>query len=206
MQAGRHQTGDMGHIHHEQGINFIGDPSEPGKIDDPRIGAGPGHNHFRFFGKGDALNLFHINPAGFFFYAIGDEVIKLTGKIDAAAVGQMAAMGQIHAQHLVAGLQTGEIDRHIGLTAGMGLHIGVFGTKEFHGPGNGQRFNFVRIFAAAVIAFAGVAFRIFVGKNGALGFKHGGADDVFRGDELKLIGLALEFIADGSVNGRVCLF
>ena len=53
------------------------------------------------------------------------------------------------------------------------------------------------MFAAAVIAFAGIAFGVFVGKLAALRFHYGGADVVFRGNQLDMVLLALVFGGDG---------
>jgi hypothetical protein len=45
--------------------------------------------------------------------------------------------------------------------------------------------------AATVIALSGVAFRVFVGEHGALGFPDFIADKVFRGDEFHVVFLAV---------------
>ena len=45
----------------------------------------------------------------------------------------------------------------------MGLHVYIFCAKEFFGAVNRQLLGNVHVFAAAVIAFAGVAFGVFVG-------------------------------------------
>ena len=42
----------------------------------------------------------------------------------------MTAVGKIHAEHHVAGLQHGKIDRRVGLRAAVRLNVGVLGVKE----------------------------------------------------------------------------
>ncbi len=38
----------------------------------------------------------------------------------------MAAMGEVHGQHFVAGFEEGKINGHVRAAAGVGLDIGVF--------------------------------------------------------------------------------
>ena len=51
--------------------------------------------------------------------------------------------------------------------------------------------------AAAVIALAGIALGVLVRHHRAGGFEHGGADEVFRGDQLEPFGLPPRFVGDG---------
>ena len=73
------------------------------------------------------------------------------------------------------------------------------------GAVDGELFGDIDDLAAAVVAAAGIAFRVFVGQDGALGLQHGGGDDVFRGDQLDLILLAGEFAADGERQFRIAV-
>ena len=43
--------------------------------------------------------------------------LTFSGQVHRRAVGQVSAVGQVHAKDGVAGLQKGEIDRHVGLCA-----------------------------------------------------------------------------------------
>jgi hypothetical protein len=61
----------------------------------------------------------------------------------------------------------------------------------------GEVLDDVREFATAVVAFAGIAFRVFVGEDRACGLKHGAADEVLRGDHLEALVLAGDFVSDG---------
>ena len=45
----------------------------------------------------------------------------------------------------------------------MGLHVYILCAEEFFGAVNRQLLGNVHVFAAAVVAFAGVAFGVFVG-------------------------------------------
>ena len=75
--------------------------------------------------------------------------------------------------------------------------------EERLGAVDGELFNHVNMFAAAVPAFAGVAFGIFVGEAGALRFHHGTAGEIFRGNQLNVLKLPLTFFFDGFGDLRV---
>ena len=85
----------------------------------------------------------------------------------------------------------------------MGLHVGVFRAKKFLGPLPRQIFHDVGKLAAAVVAFAGIAFGILVGEDRAHGFEHGFADKVLGSDQLQAFMLAANFVIDGSGNLRI---
>ena len=61
----------------------------------------------------------------------------------------MAALGQVHAQHRVAGLEQGEVHRQVGLGAGVGLDVGVLRPKELAGAVPGDVLHNVHALAAA---------------------------------------------------------
>ncbi len=109
----------------------------------------------------------------------------------------MAAGGEAHAEHRVAGMEQGEEDRLVGLRAGMRLHVGEGAAEQLFRPIDCQGFRHVNIDAAAIVAASGVAFGVFVGQHGPLGFQHRGGDDVLRGDQFDAVLLPVEFRADG---------
>ncbi len=61
----------------------------------------------------------------------------------------------------------------------------------------------VDVFAAAVIALAGIAFGVLVGQLRALRGHHGRARVVFRGDQLDVLFLAVVFLLDGVPDLRI---
>ena len=86
----------------------------------------------------------------------------------------------------------------------MGLHVDMLGAREEgFGAVDGELFDDVDVFASAVPAFAGVAFGVFVGEAGALGFHDCAAGEVFGGDEFDAFKLALVLFLDGVENGAV---
>ena len=93
---------------------------------------------------------------------------QTAGKIDRTAVGEMSAVGQVHAENGISGLNGGKISPHVGLGTRMRLHVGVLRPEQLPGPLDGQVFGHVHIFAAPVVTLAGIAFGVFVGHDAAL--------------------------------------
>ena len=94
-----------------------------------------------------------INPLVLLAHAVVDDLEELAGEIRLVAVRQMAAVAQVHGEHLVAGLEEGEIDRHVRAAAGVRLDVGVLGAEQLLGAVNGQLLDGVHVLAAAVPAF-----------------------------------------------------
>ena len=117
----------------------------------------------------------------------------------------MSAVVQIHAQNGVAGLEQSQIHSHIGLGAGMGLHIGMLRAEQLLGPVDSQIFDLIHIFTAAVVAGAGVALGIFVGQMAAHSLQNGGADKVLGGDKLDMVLLPAQLPHHGVVYLSVLL-
>ena len=106
------------------------------------------------------------------------------------AVRQVAAVGQVHAEHGVAGLQRGHVHGHVGLRAGVRLHVGVLRAEKLLRAIDGELLGDVHEFAAAVIALAGIALGVLIREHRAHGFEHGFGDEIFRWDQFDAGGLA----------------
>ena len=102
----------------------------------------------------------------------------------------MPAVGQVHAQHRITGLKQRKIHRHVGLRAGVGLHVGMLCTKQLFGPLNGQILHLVNVLAAAVIALAGIALGVFIGQDRPHGRHDRRRNKIFGGDQLDIPPLA----------------
>jgi hypothetical protein len=105
-------------------------------------------------------------------------------------VGEVAAVGEVHAQDGVARLEGGHEDRHVGLGPRVRLDVGVVGAEELLQARQGEALHHVGVLAPAVVAPPRVAFRVLVGEDGAHGLEHGFGHEVLRGDELELMPLA----------------
>ena len=105
-------------------------------------------------------------------------------------MSEVAAFGEAHAHDRVTRLQQAEEHALVGLRAGVGLNVGMFGTEQSLHAVDGQLLGSIDELAAAVVALAGIALSILVRELGALGCHHGGRRVVLRGDELDVLFLA----------------
>jgi hypothetical protein len=197
MHAGRDQPGEMRHVHHEDRADTVGDLAKTGEIDDARIGRAAGNDDARLVLAGEALHLVEIDAVVLAGHAILHRLEPFAGHVRCRAMGEMAAGRQTHAENGVAGLGEGEHDALVGLRAGMRLDIGVGAGKQPLGALDGDGLGDIDELAAAVIALARIALGIFVGEDAARRFQHRPRDDVLGGDQLDLMLLASQLLADG---------
>ncbi len=189
VHAAGDQAGDVRHVHHQRRADALGDRAHPREIDHARIGAGAGDDHLRLVLIGELLELLVIDPLIVLAHAVRDDRVELSRKIQRMAVREVAAVREVHAEHGVARLQQRQIHAHVGLRARVRLHVDVIGAEQRLGARDRQRFGDVHELAAAVIALARVALGVLVRHHRAGGFEHGGADEVFRRDQLQSVGL-----------------
>ena len=200
IDPGGDQAGVMRHIDHEDCADGFGHPGETGEVNLQRVGGSAGDDQLRlvFMRQG-----FHAVVVDFLFcvQAVGDDVEPLAGHVQFHAVRQMAAFRQAHAHDRVAGLQEGHEHRLVGLRTGVGLHIGgvVVGISavDFQDTVDRQLLGDVDKFAAAVIAFAGIALGVLVGQLRTLRLHDSVADVVLGGDQFDMFFLAVVFALDG---------
>ena len=159
----------------------------------------PGDNHLGpvLFGEGADLVVIDI-PV--FVQAVGHHPVMLARKVDGRTVGEMAAVGEVHAQDRVADVAEREIDRLIGLCARVGLHIGMLGAKQLAGTAAGDLLDNIDTLAAAVVALAGVALSILVGQNRPHRREDRGGDDVFARNQFDIAALAFKLLLHGGAD------
>lgn len=127
----------------------------------------------------------------------------IAGDIDRAAVGQMSAIGQIHAHDCIAGLQQAIIHSKVCLGTGMRLYIDMIRAEQFLCTVDSQLFHLIHIFAAAIVPFSRIPFRIFVGQHTSLCFHDRIADNIFRCDHFQFVSLTIQFFLNGAVYSAV---
>src|SRR4029077_16656031 len=96
----------------------------------------------------------------------------------------------------VAGLDQCMHDRRVGLRAGMRLHVGELRVEQRLDTVDRQLLDDVDVLAAAVVAPARVALRIFIGQHGTLSLHDRDRRVVFRRDHLEAAALAFELLTD----------
>ena len=123
--------------------------------------------------------------------AILDRVEPFPRHGGARAVRQVTTGVEAHPKDCLAGLDQREHHGRIGLRARMRLDVGETAIEQLLGALDGECLDCIRRGAALIVALAGIALGIFVGEHRALCFEHGLRNDIFGGDQLDLMPLAI---------------
>src|SRR5690606_33252651 len=129
---------DVSHEDKQVCSHFVGNGSEPGKIQLLGIGGEASDDHLRLVLNGQGFQFVVIDQAGFRVQAVLNGVVDLAGEVHAGTVGQVTTVGQAHTQNGIAGLEQCHEYGGVSLGAGVRLHVGVCGPKQFLGAVNGQ--------------------------------------------------------------------
>ena len=178
MRAGSHQAGNVGHVDHELGAVVVRDLREALKVDDARIGGGTRNDERGLVLLRLGGNVVVVDALGLRIKAVGNHVEELARIVGGRAMGEMTAVGEVHAHHHVTRLGKRELGSVVCLRTRVRLHVGKGAAKELLGTLARKFLNGVNGPAAAVIAFAGQTLGVLVGKNGANGLHDGQADKV----------------------------
>ena len=138
-------------------------------VDDARVGGGAGDDDLRAVLERGVAHLVEVDALVARRHAVGHEAVELAAGVDRRAVGEVAALVEPEAEHRVAGLQQREVHGHVGVGAGVGLHVGVRRVEQRLGALAGDVLDLVDDLVAAVVALARVALAVLVGEDGAGG-------------------------------------
>ena len=118
--VGVHARGDqacvVGHVHPQNGANFLGDLGEALEVDVQGISRCASDDDAGLVLAGQRFHLFVVDSL-LRVQAVRDGVEPLAGHVQRHAVGQVTAFGQAHAQDGVAGLGEGHQHGLVGLRA-----------------------------------------------------------------------------------------
>jgi hypothetical protein len=118
-------------------------------------------------------------------------------------VREVAAVREVHAEDRVAVLKGREVDRHVGLRPRVRLHVGVLGAEDFLRAVDGRLLDHVRKLAPAVVALAGIPFRVLVREDRPHRFEHGLAHEILGGDQFQPLGLPPHLVVNRAANQGV---
>ena len=205
MRAAGNEPGKVRHVDQIKGAHLVGNLAHAGKVNRPRISASPADNQLGAFPLRKLFQLVIVDGFRLFGDAVGDDLVRLAGKIQMMPVRQMSAMRQIQPQNRIARLQNRSVRFHVRLRSGVGLHIGVLRAKQFLRPVPRQVLDNIRKLAAAVITLAGISFGILIREHRAGSLQHGFADKIFRGDQFQAFVLAAGLVINGGGYQRIAL-
>ena len=149
MHAAGNQAGNVSHVHHQHCAVTVGDLGQLFKIDSARVSGSTGNQQLganlgNLLGQGIVINAAVLGRN-----AVGNKVVVLAAHVGGGTMGQMAALGKIHAHDGIAQVKQGKVNGQVGLCAGMGLHVGIFGTKQLAGTVNRNLLNLIHKLATS---------------------------------------------------------
>ena len=118
----------------------------------------------------------------------------------------MSAVIKVHTHDCVSGLKNGKLNSHIGLSARMGLYVGIIAAEQLFCTLDCKIFNNIYASASAVISLCGISFGIFICKDASHCSHYGFGYPVFRSDKFDVAVLSCLFVRNRSGNLRVYLF
>ena len=113
-------------------------------------------------------------------------------------------MREVHGEDAITGLQHAKVNGHICLTTAMRLHIYMLGAEELSCAIDCELLGFVHMLASAIPTAAGIPFRVFICKHGALRLHDSRAGKIFRSDQLDAFFLAALFCIDHVGDLGIC--
>ena len=135
--------------------------------------------------------------------AVGHDLVLEAREGERVPVRQVAAVGEVHAEDRVAGLQRRQVDGHVRLGARVRLDVGVLGREERLRAVDRERLDLVHELAAAVVPLARIPLGVLVGQHRALRLAHRARDPVLRRDELDPLVLAPRLGLDPARDVRI---
>ena len=149
---------------------------------------------------GELAHLVVVDGLGVAAHVVGHHPVRAPRVVDGEAVGEVAAVGQLHGHERVARLEQGEQRRQVGRGAGVRLHVHVLGAEHGLAAVDGELLDLVHDAAAAVVAGAGRALGVLVGQHRAGRLQHRAAREVLAGDQLQRLLLPDELAAQELVE------
>ena len=155
----------MCHIDHEDSAYLVRHTANTGVIPLATISRSACNNQFGLILTRNALQLVVIHATCVLANTIRQSVEHKAGEVNSRTVTQVAAVTQIQSKERVTSLHTSHEYGHISLCAGVRLYINPFCVIELFQALTSHVFRQIDNLAAAVITFARIAFRIFIGQH-----------------------------------------
>ena len=154
MRTTGDQPGEVGGVEHEQRADLVGDLAERLGVETARIARRAGDDHLRSVLESEVAHLVHVDPLVARLHLVRHEPVEHPAGVDRRAVGEVAAVVEAEAEHRVARLEQRLVHAHVGVGAGVRLHVGVLGAEQRLRPLDGERLDVVDDRVAAVVALA----------------------------------------------------
>ena len=203
VHARRHEPRDVGDVRHQERADLVGDRAEGGEVDGAGVGGRAALDQLRAMLAREVAQLVEVDLLPVPAHAVGHDLVELAREVDGAAVGQVAAVVEVHREDRVARAQERLVDRRVRLGARVRLHVRVVCAEELLGALDREGLHLVDHLAAAVVAPAGVALGVLVREHAADRLEDGLGDEVLGGDQLDGERLAAPFEPQQPGDGRI---
>jgi glycine hydroxymethyltransferase len=104
MESGNNEAGDVGDVGHDQRVGLVGDSPQTFEVNHPRVCRSPTDDELGTMLQRKLAQALVVDGFGLLVHAIREDLELLARVVEGVAVGEMASMGEIHAEHCVAGL------------------------------------------------------------------------------------------------------
>lgn len=197
-----HQPSRMGNIRQEIRIDGIANLPELLIVNEPGVSRSPSHDQLRPVELRQVVNTLVIDDAGVFVDSVRQHLEVLAHCRDLllgglVAVGQMAAVREIQRHYPVEWLQQASVHCEVGWGAREGLHVHAplfrLQLEGFQGSLLAECFDHVDVLGPAVVALAGVPFRVLAIQHSREGFQDGLRAVVLTRNQIQTFGLAVFF-------------
>ncbi len=216
--GGYDQSGDVCHVHEEEGAVVVGDFAEFGIVPLAGVGRSAHDDHGGFEKCGVALELGKVYESGLVVDAVG-QTLKVDGGggdglarllllgVGVEAVCQVSAGGEVEAHDAVVWAEEGCVDCEVGWGARVGLDVDapLVGGEAvgLDGALLAEDLDLVDYLVSSVVAGVWETLGVFVGEGGAEALHDGAGGEVLRGDEFEGFPLAVFLLFDEVVEFRV---
>ncbi len=99
------EASDVGHVDEQDRPDRVGDLGHPLELPGPRVGRRAADDELRAHLAGLGGHRVVVDPLGVLADAVGVDLVQPAGEVEGHPVGQVAAVGQVHAQDPVTGLR-----------------------------------------------------------------------------------------------------
>jgi hypothetical protein len=192
VQPGGDEPGEMRHVAEQERADLVGDRAELPRLDRARVGRAAADDQLRPVLLGEREHLVVVDPHRLARDAVMDDRVQPTGEVDLQSVREVAAVREREREDRVTRLERRHVDGLVRRRTRVRLDICVLGPEERLGALDRDRLDLVDDLAAAVVALARVALRVFVRRHRSDRLEDARPREVLRGDQLDLAALALE--------------
>src|SRR5260370_34318668 len=102
MRAAGDEGGEVSHIDHEVGADFVGDGTYTREVELAWIGAATTYDHLWLLALCGGFELVVCNCFGVLANLVADDAVGVAGEVEFVAVGEIADVGECDAANAVA--------------------------------------------------------------------------------------------------------